>query len=230
METIIIYGLIDPRYNQIRYIGKTNDLKRRLNRHIHERFLHESYKDRWVRTLIDAGIRPEIEVIDLVDENEWIFWEKFYIAYFKYIGCNLTNGTEGGDQPPSTKGRKHTIESRLKMSNTKKGKPIPWLNDGMERSEEHRRNLSKSCKGRISPNKGKKFSEEYKKKLSESSSVKRKVKQIDKEGNVIKIWNSITEAEKTLQIGHISHICNNKKNYKTSGGYMWQFYDENEND
>ena len=76
------------------------------------------------------------------------------------------------------------------MSNTKKGKPIPWLNNGSERSESHRKNLSKSCKGRISPNKGNKYSEEFRKKLSNSSTVKRKVKQIELE----------LEKEKTKQL------------------------------
>jgi Cu2+-containing amine oxidase len=109
------------------------------------------------------------------------------------------------------------------MSNTKKGKPIPWLNDGKERTEEHKKNLSKSLKGRISPNKNKKFDEERRKKLSESSTCKRKVKQIDLNDNVIKIWDSISEAQKTLQIRHISEVCRNVRNQKTAGGFKWEY-------
>jgi group I intron endonuclease len=135
----------------------------------------------------------------------------------------LTNGTLGGDEPPSTKGRSHTLESKLKMSNTKKGKPIPWLNNGLKRTEEHKKNLSDSCKGRQSPNKGKIFSLEYRKKLSESSTVKRKVKQLDLDGNLIKIWDSISLAQKTLQIGHISEVCKGINSHKSSGGYKWEY-------
>jgi len=225
MRTVFIYALIEPKLNQIRYIGKTTDINRRLNRHISEIFLHDSHKDRWIRKLVDNNNFPEIEIIDEVDEKEWCYWEKFYISYFKYIGFSLTNSTEGGDEPPSTKGRKHTIESKLKMSNTKKGKPIPWLNDGSERTESHRQNLSKSCKGRKSPNKGVVYTKEHRERLSKASTVKRRVKQIDLDNNLIKIWDSISLAEKALQIRHISEVCRKLRHHKTSGGFRWE-YDE----
>lgn len=167
-ESVFIYGLIDPLSNELRYVGKSIKPNNRLRKHISERFTHDSYKDRWIRKIVDQGVRPELIIIDEVPYGEWQFWEQHYISYYKMIGCRLTNGTIGGDQPPSTKGRKHTEESKQKMSESKKGKAIPWLNGGLERSEEHRNNLSKSLKGRISPNKGKKFSDEYKNKLSES--------------------------------------------------------------
>ncbi len=222
-ESVFIYGLVDKKTNTLRYIGKTKDIKRRFKRHISERFLHDSYKDRWIRKLIDDNQEPELLIIDVVDKLEWQYWEKFYISYYKFIGSYLTNGTNGGDEPPSTKGRKHTEESKLKMSKTKKGKPIPWLNDGKERSEEHRKNLSKSLKGRISPNKNKKFNDELKKKLSDASTCKKKVKQMDLDGNIIKIWDSISLAEKTLQIRHISEICRKLNHHKTAGGYKWEY-------
>ena len=222
-DKVFIYGLIEKNNNTLRYIGKTTDIKRRIRRHINERFLHDSHKDRWIRKMINDNDELDIIIIDIVDQTECQYWEKFYISYYKFIGCKLTNGTNGGDQPPSTKGRKHTEESKLKMSNTKKGKPIPWLNDGKERTEEHKKNLSKSLKGRISPNKNKKFDEERRKKLSESSTCKRKVKQIDLNDNVIKIWDSISEAQKTLQIRHISEVCRNVRNQKTAGGFKWEY-------
>ncbi len=223
-EKVFIYGLIEKNNNILRYIGKTTDIKRRFRRHINERFLHDSYKDRWVRKMINENIEIDIIIIDIVEQIEWQYWEKFYISYFKFIGCKLTNGTNGGDQPPSTKGRKHTEESKLKMSNTKKGKPIPWLNNGKERTEQHKKNLSKSLKGRNSPNKDKKFDEEMRKKLSDASTCKRKVKQMDLEGNIIKIWDSISEAQKTLQIRHISEVCRGVKSQKTAGGFKWAYY------
>jgi len=223
MEKIFIYILIDPTTEQVRYVGKTTDIKRRLRRHINERYLHDSYKDRWLRKLLDNDLLPQIEIIDEVNKDNWVFWEQFYISYFKFLGSSLTNGTMGGDQPPSTKGRKHTMESRIKMSNTKKGKPIPWLNNGSERSEKHKMNLSKSCKGRESPNKGNRYTEEFRKKLSNSSTVKRKVKQISLNGDTIKIWDSINEAQNTLQIRHISEVCRNKSNHKTTGGFKWGY-------
>jgi group I intron endonuclease len=223
MELVYIYGLVEKEKNVLRYIGKTTNLKRRLKRHISERFLHNSYKDRWIRKLVDTNKTIDVIILDEVPKTDWQYWEKFYISYYKYIGCQLTNGTNGGDQPPSTKGRKHTEESKLKMSKTKKGKPIPWLNNGKERTEEHKKNLSKSLKGRQSPNKNKKFDEKRCKILSDASTSKKKVKQMDLQGNMIKIWDSISVAQKTLQITHISEVCRKHKHHKTSGGYRWEY-------
>jgi hypothetical protein len=110
------------------------------------------------------------------------------------------------------------------MSITKKGKPIPWLNNVSERSGQHRQNLSNSLKGRVSPNKNKKFNDEYKKKLSVTSTTKKKVKQMDLNVNLIKIWDSIANDQKTLQIRHISEVCRNVNNNKTSGGYKWEYF------
>lgn len=222
-DKVFIYGLVQKKINSLRYVGKTTNPKRRFRRHLTERFLHDNYKDRWIRNTLDECDEVEIIIIDTVEQNEWQYWEKFYISYYKFIGCNLTNTTMGGDQPPSTKGRKHTEESRLKMSKTKKGKPIPWLNNGNKRTEKHKKNLSESLKGRRSPNKDKKFDDERRKKLSEASTCKKKVKQLDLEGNLIKLWDSISEAQKTLQIRHISEVCRKMRNQKTAGGFKWEY-------
>lgn len=176
ISKVFIYGLIDPDTNELRYIGKSVKPKIRLRKHISERNKHDSYKDRWVRKLYKEGKKPELLIIDEVLKSDWQFWEIHYISYFKGIGCRLTNGTIGGDQPPSTKGRKHTEESKKKMSDFKRGKPIPWLNNGEPLTNEHKNNLSKSLKGRKSEKKDKTYEEFYgsekadkiRKKLSES--------------------------------------------------------------
>jgi group I intron endonuclease len=157
---VFIYGLIDPRTNQLRYIGKSINPKLRLRKHISERNLHDSYKDRWLRKLHENNLKPELIIIDLVTIDDWKYWEIFYILYFKSIGCILTNATNGGDEPPSTKGRKHTEEAKIKMSKTKKGKSIPWLNS-KPRTEKHKENLGKAHKGKLSNKKGKTYEEIY---------------------------------------------------------------------
>lgn len=60
--------------------------------------------------------------------------------------------------------------------------------------------------------------------------TKKKVCQLDKKGNLIKIWNSLSEAHKELniQVGNITKCCQNK--IKTTGGYIWKYYEgEKEN-
>lgn len=240
MDVIFIYGLIDPIKNDLRYVGKSVNPNNRYRKHLQESKNKITYKDKWVNKLLQDNLRPELIIIDVVSEENWEFWEKFYISYFKYIGCRLTNLTEGGDNPPNLMGRKRTKDEieRIRESNlgkkrseqtknnislSKVGKPIPHLNNGKERSLLHRNNLSLSLTGRTSPNKGKKFSDEHKEKLSKSSTRKKMIVQMNLNGDVIKIWNSITEAQKELKIRHISECCSNNETYKTAGGYKWKF-------
>jgi predicted GIY-YIG superfamily endonuclease len=35
-NNVYIYGLVEPKTNTLRYVGKTTDLDRRLRRHINE--------------------------------------------------------------------------------------------------------------------------------------------------------------------------------------------------
>lgn len=55
---------------------------------------------------------------------------------------------------------------------------------------------------------------------------KRKINQYDLKGNFIKKWNSISEAEKSLNItsiGTISQCCQHKNGRKTAFGYKWEY-------
>ena len=48
------------------------------------------------------------------------------------------------------------------------------------------------------------------------------VLQYDKDGNFIREWDTITEAETTLKITHkIHYVCQGKR--KTCGGYIWKY-------
>jgi hypothetical protein len=244
MGKVYIYGLVDGLKNELKYIGKSVEPKTRYRKHLQESVKKKSYKDNWIQSLLNNNNKPELLIIDEVDEDNWVFWEKHYISYYKYIGCKLTNITEGGEDPPnhtgrkrttdeierisnSNKGKKRSLETRINISLAKKGKPIPHLNNGKERSLSHRNNLSLSLKGRTSPNKGKKFSNEYKEKLSKSSTSKKSVIQMSLNGEFIKIWESIAEAQKKLKIRHISDCCSNKNIYKSAGGYKWKYNDTN---
>lgn len=161
MERIVrIYTLSDPRDNQIRYVGKTvKKLKDRFMDHLSESERGiKTYKCNWVRKLLKEDVIPEINLLDEVIEEDWVFWETYWISQMKEWGFRLTNQTNGGE---GTHGYKLSKEQRKKMSVHRKGKSIPWLNNGKPRTEEHIKNLSESCKGRISEKKGKTYEELY---------------------------------------------------------------------
>jgi group I intron endonuclease len=242
MKKIFIYGLVDVITNELKYVGKSINPESRYRKHLQDSYKKISYKDNWIHSLLLRNAKPDLIIIDEVNHNNWIFWEKHYISYYKFIGCKLTNISEGGENPPSAAGRKWTTEQLKRISESnkgkkrseetkknislaKKGKPIPHLNNGKERSQSHRKNLSLSLKGRTSPNKGKTFSNEYRKKLSDSSKSKKSVIQMTKNDEIIKIWDSISEAQKELNIRHISDCCSNNNTYKSAGGYKWKYYE-----
>jgi hypothetical protein len=43
--------------------------------------------------------------------------------------------------------------------------------------------------------------------------------------NLIKIWNSISEPSRSLNIGkaNIINVCKLKPKYKTAGGFIWRY-------
>lgn len=56
----------------------------------------------------------------------------------------------------------------------------------------------------------------------------KKIIQMDLQNNVIKVWDSLTEASKTLNIslGTIGNCARGLTSYKTAGGYKWRYADD----
>jgi hypothetical protein len=127
-----IYVLIDPITGLVRYVGKTSqELNLRLKDHISNyRLKATTHKSCWIKGLKSKGFVPIIEEIDLVLEEDWEFWERYWIAQFKTWGFDLTNGTSGGEgglgKPNS--GWKHTEEAKRRISEANsKSRPKEWV-------------------------------------------------------------------------------------------------------
>lgn len=54
----------------------------------------------------------------------------------------------------------------------------------------------------------------------------KKVIQYDLKGNVLNVWNSMTQASNALKIktSTISSCCKNKPHHNTAGGFKWEYY------
>ena len=131
---VYIYSLKHPITNEVRYIGKTINVKRRYKQHLYDK--RNSHKANWVRSLRNEGLKPIMEVIEICTDN-WQEREIFWISQFN----NLTNFSKGGgiDYVRTT-----TEETRIKISEANKGK---------SKTEEHKAKLSKgSQKKQISIN------------------------------------------------------------------------------
>ena len=97
METTNIYVLIDPITNMVRYVGKANNVTQRYRAHLNKARDHQTHKRNWVNSLKKLGLKPIIEVIDVVSIDEWVFWETYWISQMKTWGFELVNNTLGGD-------------------------------------------------------------------------------------------------------------------------------------
>lgn len=124
MKKTYIYILRCPETGNVRYVGKSNNPKKRYHEHLrYEDRTASTHKKNWIKKLLDSGLAPKLEIIDKVDNNEWKFWEKYYIKYYKNKGCNLVNCTEGGDG----------MCGRGNVTSFKKGN-VPW-NKGTRRKK-----------------------------------------------------------------------------------------------
>jgi hypothetical protein len=133
----LIYGLVDPRTGEIRYIGKSATGMKRPNLHRKPSLLRRdcTYKARWVRALHRLGLTYSIEVLEyLLDREGLNAAERYWISEAKCNGWRLTNLTDGGD---GLSGMAFTPEHRAKISAANKGRKL---------SEDQRRRLSEIAK------------------------------------------------------------------------------------
>ena len=96
-------------------------------------------------------------------------------------------------------------------------------------SEETKKKISEALKGNIiSDSTRKKLSDSMKGKLlGANSPCAKKIVQYDMHGNLIEIWNSISDAARALNLnaGNIAKCCDEFNNvYWTIGGYIWKFF------
>jgi hypothetical protein len=139
-----IYKLIDPSNNEIRYIGQTDDIKRRYNDHISSSMnensdSYDTYKARWVRKLKLSGLLPIIEIVEECDSLEQSnIRERYYVSKLTNEGCRLTNSY-------ITDVTEFSSHTREKMSNARKGKALEEI-VGLEKSIELKKYYSERTK------------------------------------------------------------------------------------
>jgi hypothetical protein len=91
---IYIYGLVDPRTNQVRYIGASLDPWRRRSEHLSEaRSSSQTPKALWLRDLLCAGLEPSLTILARTTRSTWRSVEEKWIASYS----DLTNS--GGTRP-----------------------------------------------------------------------------------------------------------------------------------
>jgi hypothetical protein len=65
---LFVYGLVDPRTNVVRYVGKSDDPRRRLAEHCDPNaYCGNLRKRRWIAELRESGLIPSIRVLQICD-------------------------------------------------------------------------------------------------------------------------------------------------------------------
>lgn len=178
-----IYGLIDPRTQEIKYIGKTVQGIERLRQHFYSsgnrKYEGNTKKINWCKKLKSLGLIFDVIYLEYI-ENDYDLneAESFYIQYFKSLGAELLNHTNGGEE--SFK-RKYTEEEKKQISiKTKLAMSKP----------EVKLKMSLSHLGKPSSMKGKTHTSESIKKIKKANE-KKSIQVIDSNEN---IYKSLLEA------------------------------------
>lgn len=95
--TTTIYALFCPITEEMKYIGKANNIKSRLKSHLQDFRGVPADRVIWLGKLKRKKLKPEIEILSEVDVEEWKFWEEFYIGYYKSLGIKLLQKRAGGN-------------------------------------------------------------------------------------------------------------------------------------
>lgn len=166
------------------YIGQSCDIDKRWK---YEYFkLHCKHQVKLYHSFLKHGVENHkfevIHTLDVYDENELNALEIYYINKFNTFetehGLNLTNGGSNGKLSEETK--KKISEAHKGEKNPmygKKGKDCPYF--GKKDSDETRRKKSEARKGITAWNKGIPNSEEHRKKISDATKGKSKIRTLE---------------------------------------------------
>ena len=164
--------------------------------------------------------------------NQWAgrnkFWENYVNKYgfeVEIVAENITRNKAGKIEIEliAHLGRRQIEEGGTLVNRSLGG---DGGSVGYTHTEEYKQKLSKERKGIIK----KPLSKEAKDKLSKALTGRevtwgKAILQFDKQGNFIKEWDNMKDAERETGAKNIFEVASGYKNqlYKSSGGYIWKY-------
>lgn len=197
MKTVYIYSLTDPFTNEIRYVGKTTNLKRRFRAHLNRSTSNKYHSAVWIKSLLNKGSEPIINVLEECDENNWetreIYWIDFYRK--RYDLTNILTG--GGDTATYGRlGKPWTEQQRINNRKARLGMKVIHTEEANKKRAEGVRKYN--------------------------NARKIPVYQYSLDGIFLRKWDSAVDAQNKLGINNILRVCKSER-HKMSGGYVWSF-------
>lgn len=192
-----IYKIINVINNKI-YIGSAINLYKRMHNHIHQ-LKNGIHHSRHLQRLWDKYGEKSFKfyILEYIeDKNKLIEREQHWMDYYNSYDINL--GYNICTKADSNIGKKLTEETKRKISEAQKGHT--------RLSEESRRKISEKNKGK-------------------EGVGKKKIVQLETNGNLIEIWDSISSVDKEgFNSSSVSQCCLHKR--ELSSGYFWFYLDE----
>ncbi len=221
--------VLKNKVNSKLYVGQTTQKPEiRIKSHLREKFIIGNAMRKYGIDNFNKFVYRDIpeEMLDIY-EIELIKKLKTLSPF----GYNLTEGgyVLRGEKNPFY-GKKHSSETKLLMkknhADVKKEKHPMWKRN---QSEETKRKIRQSRKGKWdgknNPNYGKNLSEETKMKLLLSQKNRKRVLCVETN----KVFDSTRQAARETKTDRHNIVRCMKKypQYKTAGGYNWEYYKEN---
>ena len=207
-----VYKITNIKNNKC-YIGSSINIVRRWGEHKRQlknnKHANTHLQKSWNKHGENSFLFETIEFVK--DEKNLINREQYYLDEVKKYDSKLLYNI--CPMAYSALGFKHSNETKNKMSESHKGLVhkkdtiIKMIKNKNKQSEHTKNKLSEINKGRISQN-------------------KQPIYQIDLDNNIIKKWDCVTDAAKTLNLSPslICSVCRGKR--KSTGGFKWKYLNE----
>jgi hypothetical protein len=216
MNKYYVYFHKNPTNGEVFYVGKGCGSRAYVNANRGKHYFN--YVRKYGNPIVEI-VKDNLTSLESIELEKKLISEIGRRDLKKGTLINSTNGGEYG-----VVGLIHTDDSKLKMSHSKKGKQSnakgkKWSDTSREKM---RTTMLGSKRGNYKErkDKGKTFSEEIRKKLSDGWIGKKPILQFDKDGNFIKEWGTTVMAENDLKINGIRNVLDNP--LRKCGGFIWK--------
>jgi hypothetical protein len=111
-----IYGLVDPRDETVRYVGRTQDLVGRQKWHLLANRRRNAKHAAWIAELARIGVVPRMDVLEVVCAAAATTAEEKWMEKFAHTGLLVNRNKHGGAGRPPREGRASSATIRFLMS------------------------------------------------------------------------------------------------------------------
>lgn len=95
-KNTFIYGLTEKGTKEIKYVGKSNNPKRRMQQHVCDSANRKTPKDYWIQSVLKKGCQIDLIILEEVEYDSWEEKEKYWINFYKNKIKNCSEGGYGG--------------------------------------------------------------------------------------------------------------------------------------